>query len=74
MSAKQPRHDWSTAPMVIVARTACPFCGYEKYDRMKTRSNGDGSATKFCTCRSCGANYKICEESPESGLEVVWPL
>jgi DNA-directed RNA polymerase subunit M/transcription elongation factor TFIIS len=70
--AHHHRTNWATVPTILVVRPACPFCGHEKYDRTKTRSNDDGSATKLCTCRSCGANYKICEENPESGLDVIW--
>lgn len=74
MTEKQPRHDWSAAPTVIVSRTACPHCWYGKYDRVRTNDNGDGSSTKLCVCRACNGTYKIVEEFPESGIEVVWPL
>jgi len=73
-STKAPRVDWIAAPVIIVPRVSCPFCGAEGYDKTRTLNGGDGSLTKLCTCRGCGAHYKICEETPDSGLEVIWPV
>ena len=70
--AKAGRTDWSTAPTVFVMVAVCPKCGHEKYDRVRTNANGDGTATKLCRCRACEFDYKICEEIPVSGNNVAW--
>jgi DNA-directed RNA polymerase subunit M/transcription elongation factor TFIIS len=68
------RTDWASAPVLLIPRPACPHCGHEKYDRTRTNANGDGTSTKLCTCRACGGHYKICDEFPDSGIEIIWPL
>jgi hypothetical protein len=71
-SAKGIRTDWALVPTVLIPLPVCPQCGHEKYDRVRTNANGDGSSTKLCVCRACGRSYKICCEFPESGNDVIW--
>ena len=68
------RNDWHKTPIVFVVAPCCPYCGCDKWDRSRTDSNGDGSVTRYCRCRECEKRFKICiEQSPVSGVDVVWP-
>jgi DNA-directed RNA polymerase subunit M/transcription elongation factor TFIIS len=72
-SSAQQRADWSTAPMVLVQRPACPYCLHERYEKSRTRTTDAGDTVKFCRCASCGKIYKIRLDSPDLGLDVLWP-
>jgi len=56
---------------------ACKQIGVtaQTYYRWKKECGGlRMDQAKLCTCRGCGVHYKICEETPDSGLEVIWPV
>lgn len=71
--SSEQRLDWSEAPTVLVQRPACPYCLHEKYTKSRTRKTDAGDVVKFCKCASCERVYKIRLDSPDLGLDVIWP-
>ena len=47
---------------VYVVRPRCPGCGATNLHSYKTCQNGDGSVTRYTTCRTCGCKFFVVVE------------
>lgn len=59
---------WSEAPIIYLPIPTCPGCGtIRKPDIKHVDRAGDGSFSRQCVCRECGARFVLVFELPESG-------
>jgi hypothetical protein len=56
---------WATAKPVYISAPHCAYCHATRPHIIRSISENDGSVTRRCLCRSCGARCLVVIEPPD---------